>query len=31
VLEQSQVRTVIVSDAWLGFWLANGGNPALEA
>ncbi len=29
-LEREQVRTVVVSDAWIGFWLAGGGNPVLE-
>jgi hypothetical protein len=29
-LEHAGVRTAIVSDAWLDFWLAGGGNPTLE-
>jgi hypothetical protein len=29
-LDHAGVRTAVVSDAWLGFWLAGGGNPTLE-
>jgi len=29
-LEKANVRTAVLSDAWLSFWLGGGGNPALE-